>query len=234
MRLPRMAVVVLLAAVGCCSACTSPVHPAVPPTARPGAPRPCSTAIAPFRGCAACRCPSGRRRDHHPAWRRRTAPGLSSGSTRPKSVGVFRERGARAPSLARRVSLPRQLPFGEALADGGRYLLVTNFDAGAVAVISTRRAENGARHPVLGTLTDPAGTGAIEVTLPPGERFAFVSMDDSGEIAVFNLRRALTAGFVRADLAGNIPMGTLPVGLSVAPDGRWLYGTSELGPGSRS
>src|SRR5262249_50498531 len=97
-------------------------------------------------------------------------------------------------------------------------------------VISVARAESGAAHPALGTLSDPYASGGIEVTVSRDGRYAFVSMEDSQAIAVFRLHQALTSGFGAGDLAGQIPTGLAPVGLAVSPDGKWLSATSELAP----
>lgn len=83
---------------------------------------------------------------------------------------------------------------------------------------------------VLGTLSAPGGAaGAIEVATSPDGRFAFVTLEDARQAAVFDLSAALARGFGRADFVGDIPLGLAPVGMAVSPDGRWLYGTSEIG-----
>ncbi len=146
------------------------------------------------------------------------------------SVGVFRVQGPGVPALARQVSTGGQ-PLGEALTRDGRYLLVAD-GAGGAAVISVSRAEHGEAGALLGTLSAPAGSGAVEVTPSPDGRFAFVSLEDSDQIAVFDLRQALTRGFGPSDFVGTIPAGVAPVGMAVSPDGRWLYATSEIAPGA--
>jgi DNA-binding beta-propeller fold protein YncE len=139
-------------------------------------------------------------------------------------VGVFRTGGPALPSFAEFVSTSGDLE-DEALTPDGRYLLAAE-GTGAV-VISVSRAEAG-EPAVLGTLGSggPSG-GAVEVTVSPGGRFAFVSEENSGSIAVFDLQKALTTGFSPADLVGRIPVDDSPVGMTVSPDGRWLYATTE-------
>jgi DNA-binding beta-propeller fold protein YncE len=122
----------------------------------------------------------------------------------------------------------RPIGLGEALTPDGRYLLVAGGDG--ASVLSVARAEAGSQDPVVGTLSDPYATGAIEVTVSRDGRYAFVSMEGSQAIAVFRLHQALTSGFGSEDLAGQIPTGLAPVGLAVSPDGKWLYATSELAP----
>ena len=122
---------------------------------------------------------------------------------------------------------------GETLTADGRYLLVA-LGSGAVVISVSRAEQDGGTGAILGKLTDPAGgTGAVEVAVSPDDRFAFVVQEEySGRAAVFNLRRALTQGFGPADYVGSIPLAPGPVGVSVSPDGRWLYVTSEAAAGT--
>jgi len=151
----------------------------------------------------------------------------------PDGRDLLAARGAGGPGLrglVRRVRAGGQ-PLGESLTPDGLYLVVAD-DQGGAAVLSLSRAERGRAGARLGTLSDPAGSGAIEVAVSPDGGFAFVSLEGSREIAVFNLRRALSAGFGQADVVGTIPVGYAPVGLAVSPDGRWLYVTSETAVGA--
>lgn len=47
-------------------------------------------------------------------------------------------------------------------------------------------------------------------------------------MAVYDLQRALTKGFGRGDLVGMVPLEISPVGVTVSPDGRYIYATSEV------
>jgi DNA-binding beta-propeller fold protein YncE len=142
-------------------------------------------------------------------------------------VSVLANSGSALPKLARSIQVPQAL--GMALTHDGRYLLAASLTG--ASVISVQRAENGARHAVLGALRSPRtgrfGGGAIEVAVSPDDRFAFVSLEYSDDIAVFDLRRALASGFRTSGFVGDIPLGIAVVGTAVAPDGRWLYATSE-------
>lgn len=133
-------------------------------------------------------------------------------------------------STARAVPRPlRTVPLasaqGEALTPDGRYLVVA---AGTgLAVFSASALEHGTPSPV-GSLSSRGGIHAVEVALSPGGKFAFVSRQESHDVAVFNLGRALASGFGAADVVGTIRLGTDPVGVTVAPDGRYLYVASGL------
>ena len=110
---------------------------------------------------------------------------------------------------------------GEAITGNG-YLLVAG-QSGAV-VISIKEAEQGVADPVVGDLTSPSGTGAVEVALSPDDNFAFVTLQSSAEMAVFNLKAAEASGFRQSGFVGFVPLGSQPVG--IAQHGSLLYVTS--------
>jgi DNA-binding beta-propeller fold protein YncE len=154
------------------------------------------------------------------------------------SIGVLRLAGSRAPTLVRSIPVPG-MPLGVTITPDGKYLLAA--DNAGVAVLSVTRAESGVPGAVLGTLSAPGGAsggassgpqgGAIEVAASPDGRFAFVTLEDSQQAAVFNLGAAVSRGFGAADYVGSIPLELAPVGITVSPDGRWLYATSEVASG---
>jgi len=157
-----------------------------------------------------------------------TADGRWSFVTLNSAVEVLSNRSP-APVADRQVSVPGT-PQGEQLTSDGRYLLVA--DGSGAVVIDAARAEDGAAGAVLGTLSSPAGRGAVEVAVSPDDRFAFVTLELSDSLAVFDLHKALASGFGPADFVGTMPLGTAPVGLAVSPDGRWIYATSESAKGA--
>jgi len=118
-------------------------------------------------------------------------------------------------------------PLGVALTPNGRYLVAA---AGtSVVVFSTAALER------KGTdLSDweagmwsGAEQGAIEAAVSPDGSYVFVSLENGDSLAVFDLKRALHAGFRRSDLVGTIPLEIAPVGIAIAPNGKYLYVTSE-------
>jgi DNA-binding beta-propeller fold protein YncE len=137
-----------------------------------------------------------------------------------------------APRLVRTLALPSATQ-GLALTPDGRYLLAADNGSGAI-VIDARRAEQGEPHAMLGMLSSRAGegAGAIEVSISPDGRYAFVSLEASGGLAAFDLQAAIAARFRSSGFVGTIPVKVAPVGVAVSRDGRWLYATSELAPGS--
>jgi len=141
-------------------------------------------------------------------------------------IAVYRIGPGRMPVLEHLISVSGITPIGEALSHGDRYLLVADGGAGA-DVISVAAAEAGSGEAVLGRMDNAAGQGAISVAVSADGRYAFVPMEDSGGIAVYNLQRAIAGGFGAAGYVGTIPTALAPTDVAVAPDGRWLYATSE-------
>lgn len=137
------------------------------------------------------------------------------------SIAVLRD--GRVPVLLDTIRVPGAAN-GLAITPDGRYLLAAG-GQGAV-VISVARAERDAADPVLGRLDSPRGDHAVSVLTSPDGRFAFVTLQDTTDLAVFSLARALSRGFGPSDFAGFVPLGVQPVGLAIAPDGKWLYATS--------
>ncbi len=120
---------------------------------------------------------------------------------------------------------------GEALTPDQRYLVVSSGNGLAVFRVST--LEHGAASPV-GSLSSPGQKHAVEVALTPDGHYALVTYQDTAHVGVFNLQRALRHGFSPADVVGLIPVGSTPIGVTVAPDGGLGYVTSGPPSGSGS
>ena len=145
-------------------------------------------------------------------------------------IAVFSD-GASGARLVRVLGVSPDPLLGATVTSDGRYLLIAD-ERGLTGayVVSTARAERGARDAVIGTLS-AAGVlrgGPIEVSVSPDGRYAFVSVEGAGEIAVFNLAAALGDHFKNSSFVGTIPLGGATVGMAISPDGRWLYATSEI------
>ena len=117
--------------------------------------------------------------------------------------------------------------LGMAVSPNGRELVAAG--ASGASVFSVSRIEQAGSAPsswLVGTLTSH-GQGAIEAAVSPDGHYVFVSLEDSDQLAVFNLGKAERSGFGHTDLVGYVPMGVAPVGMTISPDGRYLYATSE-------
>ena len=152
------------------------------------------------------------------------ANGRYSFVTTGNAVAVLRSGSGLAPVLVRTIRV-RGAGKGLAITPGGKYLVLA--DGSGAVVISVAAAEDGVGRPVVGTLTSPAGSGAVEVAISADGKFAFVTLQNSRRMAVFNLGAGLARGLGPADYVGYVPLPAQPVG--VASDDAWLYVTSLAG-----
>ncbi len=153
-----------------------------------------------------------------------TADGQYTFVTIGNAIDLLHNGSGLAPTLLRTIAAPRANKGAELTHDGK--FLVAAAGSGAV-VVNVAEAIQGAPSPVVGTLTSPSGSGAVEVLITPDDRFAFVTLQNSAKMAVFNLQQAVTQGFGASDFIGYVPLGDQPVGMTT--DGTWLYVVSFQG-----
>ena len=153
-----------------------------------------------------------------------TPDGQFSFVTLANAVAVLSDGSSLAPTLDRVLPAPGATG-GEQLTNDGKYLLVAaNSGALVFSVADTEQGGSG----LIGTLTSPFGSGAVEVAVSPDDNFAFVTLENSADLVVFNLQSALANGFGASAVVGKIPLHYAPVGLAISPDHRWLYATSRM------
>ena len=115
---------------------------------------------------------------------------------------------------------------GMALSPDGHYLAAANGDG--VLIFDVARFEDANADPLIGAYSDGAHAGSIYAAFSPDQRTLFVANERSASLSVYDagdLPKGLR-------LIGQVPVGQAPVGLSVTPNGRYLYSTSEVGPRS--
>jgi DNA-binding beta-propeller fold protein YncE len=147
-----------------------------------------------------------------------TPDGQYSFVTAGNSIDVLRNGSSLAPALLRTIPA-KGANKGAELTANGQYLIAAA-GSGAV-VLNVAAAEQGAPNPIAGTLTSPAGSGAVEVLIT-GD-YVFVTLQNSAKMAVFNFQHALSTQFSSSGFIGYVPLGDQPVGMTT--DGTWLYVT---------
>ena len=124
-------------------------------------------------------------------------------------------------------SVAADMLVGLAVSPNGRDLVAAS--GSGAAVLSLARMEQPHTPPsswLRGTLGSD-GQNAIEAVVSPDDSTAFVTLEGSHKMGVFSLKRAERAGFGPSDIVGYVPLGQLPVGMAVSPNGHYLYVTSE-------
>jgi DNA-binding beta-propeller fold protein YncE len=84
--------------------------------------------------------------------------------------------------------------------------------------------------PILGYIKDGEFPGSVYVNTTADDRLLFVSDENEQAVTVINLQKARAEGFKASAVVGRIPTGDAPIALTLSPDGRWLYTTSQRAP----
>jgi len=115
--------------------------------------------------------------------------------------------------------------MGMAISPDGKYLAVT--ETSQTVLVSLPQLLDSGASLVRGVLSDQ-GFGTIETAFSADGRYLFVSDEDTQTVSVFNVAKALRDGFASPGVAvGRVPVGLAPAGMTLSPDGRLLYVTSE-------
>lgn len=115
--------------------------------------------------------------------------------------------------------------LGMAISPDGKYLAVT--ETSLTVLVSLPPLLHRGASLVRGVLSD-RGFGTIEAAFSAHGSYLFVSDEDTQTVSVFNVAKALHDGFSSPGVAvGEVPVGLAPVGMTLSPDGRLLYVTSE-------
>jgi DNA-binding beta-propeller fold protein YncE len=115
--------------------------------------------------------------------------------------------------------------LGMAISPDGKYLAVT--ETSQTALVSLPQHLHRGASLVRGVLSD-RGFGAIEAAFSADGSHLFVTDENTETVNVFNVAKALHDGFSSPGVAvGRVPVGLAPVGMTLSPDGRLLYVTSE-------
>jgi len=98
-----------------------------------------------------------------------------------------------------------------------------------VAVMNVASLERGGKGALTGRLTVPNISGyggAVGLALSPDDHYVFLTLQFANEMAVFNLQKAQAGNFGAQSYVGAVQLHLRPIGVTVSPDGRWLYVTS--------
>ncbi|MGH9393071.1 MAG: beta-propeller fold lactonase family protein, partial [Terriglobales bacterium] len=119
-----------------------------------------------------------------------------------------------------RVVRPGGHPTGMVLTHDGRTLIAADGDA--VDLLDAAVLQTGQGDPVRARLGAGRLRAAIYVNVTADDHYLLVSNENGAAVTVFDLRSSA--------LLGEVPTGVAPIALTLSPDGRWLFMTSELAP----
>jgi DNA-binding beta-propeller fold protein YncE len=152
----------------------------------------------------------------------------AAGSGRPSQLAVLRRR-AGALTIEHVIQI-KGGPTGMALTHDGSLLIVA---AGPrIAFVDVERLVAGRSDAVLGYLDDPsiARIGRIYASITSDDKFAFVADENAMTVTVLDLARTRESHFRVGSIVGRIPTGSLPIAVTLSPDERYMYVTSQWAP----
>jgi len=133
-------------------------------------------------------------------------------------------RGGGTLSVARTISLDGN-PTGAVLTHDDKLLIIA--DGGYLAFVDATRLESGAGDPVLGYMGTGASVGFIYVNVTADDRYLFAAAERGAAILIVDLAQARAGGFKERGGIAKLDVGTAPISVTLSPDGKFLYTTSE-------
>ena len=163
---------------------------------------------------------------------------LTSDDPKSNGVAVLRRSGgtitfSRLYPITRRPDPSRPLrpgPAGLVMTHDARVLIAANDDEVLFLDVPTLVA--GKANPVIGRMSDGNGAGSFYVNVTKGDSSLFVADEFGQAITVIDLVKARHTHYDSSAIVGKIPVGIASISLTLSPDERWLYTTSEVAPKS--
>ena len=155
-----------------------------------------------------------------------SVPQLGDGQT--GALAVIARNGGRV-SLVRTVPVSAN-PVGMALTSDERLLVVTAGDD--VIFVDPEKLRSGGSDVVIGRLSSGSGAGRIYAGITLDDRLLFIADERALGITVVDLPRARASAFAPTAIIGRIATGRAPIAVMPAPEGRYLYATSQEAPRS--
>ena len=127
-------------------------------------------------------------------------------------------------SIARTISIKGN-PTGAVLTHDGKLLVVA--DGGYLAFLDATRLQSGDGDPVLGYIGDGSPVGYIYANVTPDDKYLLASAERGQAVLVIDLEKARADGFKGGGGVAKLDVGNAPISVTLSPDGRFLYTTSE-------
>ena len=128
-----------------------------------------------------------------------------------------------------KIELVRVAPFpssptGITLTHDGKLLIgaATNL----TVIADVKKMTEGAPDAVAGSIA--GGRGSIYANTTDDDRLLFVAEENGESITVIDLESARRNGYTPDAVIGKVPVGLAPIALTLSPDNKWLYTTSQL------
>jgi 3-carboxy-cis,cis-muconate lactonizing enzyme. len=127
-------------------------------------------------------------------------------------------------SIARTISLKGN-PTGAVLTHDGKLLIVA--DGGYIAFLDASRLQSGEGDAVLGYIGDGSPAGYIYVNVTPDDKYLLASAERGQAVIVVDLEQVRADAYKGRGAVAKLDVGNAPISVTLSPDGRYLYTTSE-------
>jgi DNA-binding beta-propeller fold protein YncE len=107
-------------------------------------------------------------------------------------------------------------------------LLIAAVGAG-VLLLDVERLKSGVGDPIIARVDEEQTSGSVYVNVTRDDRILFVSEERARAITVIDLKRARSGAGAKS-ITGKIPTGNAPIALTLSPDEKWMYTTSQSAP----
>jgi DNA-binding beta-propeller fold protein YncE len=116
-------------------------------------------------------------------------------------------------------------PTGAVLTHDGKLLAVADGDY--IAFLDAARLTGGDGDAVLGYIGGRSAVGFIYANVTADDKVLFVSAERAAAIVVVNLERIRAGAIDAGAVTAKLDVGNAPIAVTLSPDGRYLYTTSE-------
>jgi len=117
-------------------------------------------------------------------------------------------------------------PTGAVLTHDDKLLIIADGDY--LAFLDADRLRSGNGDSVLGYIGDGSPVGFIYANVSADDRYLFASAERGAAILVVDLAQARADGFQGRGGVARLDVGNAPISVTLSPDGRYLYTTSEV------
>ena len=127
-------------------------------------------------------------------------------------------------SIARTIALQGN-PTGAVLTHDRSLLVIA--DGQYLAFLDAHRLQSGDGDPVLGYMGAGSPVGFIYANVTPDDKYVLASAERGAAIIVVDLVQARADDFRSGGGVAKLDVGNAPIAVTLSPDGRFLYTTSE-------
>ncbi len=144
-----------------------------------------------------------------------------TGRNENSGIAVLKRSGGKI-ELVRVVPFPSS-PTGITITHDGALLIGAATTMTVIADV--KKMTEGTPGAVVGSIA--GGRGSIYANTTADDKILFVAEENGQAITVIDLEKARRSGYTPDTVIGKVPVGRAPIALTLSPDNKWLYTTSQ-------